>query len=146
MNTSAISNKGINIVKLILAVNFNAAVIFLFIVGILTAMGSNLFFEDRSELYGPMSNNLRLMLVYLCIVEVAVYSYCHFERNYQALLVLGIFLLLLVVSIEFYGAINEVPVDENYRWFFMYLGLSHMGFSLLNQANNSQRTKASPAP
>lgn len=128
MNTSVISNKGLNVMKLILAVNFNAAVIFLFIVGVLTAMGNNLFFEDQSDLYGPMSNNLRLMLVYLCIVEAAVYSYCHFERSYQALLALGAFLLLLVVSIEFYGAINEIPIDENYRWFFLYLGLSHIGF------------------
>ncbi|MGZ4960270.1 MAG: hypothetical protein ACXV7J_13535 [Methylomonas sp.] len=135
MNTSVVSNKGINLMKLIMAVNFNAAVIFLFIAGVLTAMGNNLLFEDQSELYGPMSNNLRLMLVYLCIVELTVYSYCHFGKNYQALLVLGIFLLLLAVSIEFYGAINEVPVDENYRWFFIYLGLSHMGFSLLIQTN-----------
>lgn len=131
MNNSGVNNKGFNVLKLILAVNFNAAVIFSLIVGVLSAMGSTLFFEDQSQLYGPMASNLRLMLIYLCLTELAVYSFCRFGDNYQGLLILGAFLLILVVSIEFYGAINQIPIDDNYPWFFLYLGLSHIGYGAL---------------
>ncbi len=135
MNNSGVNDKGFNVLKLILAVNFNAAVIFLLIVGVISAMGGTLIFEDQSELYGPMAGNLRLMLIYLCLTELAVYSYCRFGETYQGLFVLGIFLLLLAISIEFYGAINQIPIDGNYRWFFLYLGLSHVGFAGLKSTN-----------
>lgn len=128
MNTSIVSNKSINFLRLVLAVNFNAAVIFLLIVSVLTAMGNTLFFEDYGDLYGPMDNNLRLMLIYLCVTEIGVYSFCRYSNNNQGIFLMGLFLLLLIVSIEFYGVINEVAVDENYAWFFLYLGLSHLCF------------------
>jgi hypothetical protein len=51
------------------------------------------------------------------------------------MMVMGLFLLLLIISIEFYGVINEVAVDENYRWFFLYLGLSHLAYGALPTVN-----------
>lgn len=131
MNNKTLSDKSLAALRLVLAVNFNAAMIFLFLVGTISVVGNSLIFENQSDLYGPMASNLRLLPIYLCLTELSVYSYCRFEANYQGLMVLGIFLLLLVVSIEFYGAINQVPVDENYRWFFLYLGLSHVAFASL---------------
>ncbi|MDD1621468.1 MAG: hypothetical protein LUQ11_08295 [Methylococcaceae bacterium] len=137
MNNSSVNNKGFNVLKLILAINFNASVIFLLIVGVISAMGSTLFFDDQNELYGPMAGNLRLMLIYLCLTELAVYSFCRFGDNYQGLLILGAFLLILMVSIEFYGTINQVPIDDNYPRFFLYLGLSHIGYGALPSANKA---------
>lgn len=135
MNNSIVSDKSVSFLRLILAVNFNAAVIFMLIVSVLTAMGNPLFFDDYGDLYGPMDNNLRLMLIYLCITELGVYSFCRYSDNYRAMMVMGLFLLLLIISIEFYGVINEVAVDENYRWFFLYLGLSHLAYGALPTAN-----------
>lgn len=142
MNNTGVNNKGFNVLKLILAINFNAAVIFLLIVGVISAMGSTLFFDDQSELYGPMASNLRLMLIYLCLTELAVYSFCRFEGNYQGLLILGAFLLILMVSIEFYGAINQVAIDDNYPWFFLYLSLSHIGYGALPSANKAKENRS----
>lgn len=135
MNNKTLTHKSLNLLKLVLAVNFNAAMIFLLLVAVISAIGNAPIFEDQSDIYGPMASNLRLMLIYLCLTELAVYSFCRFGENYQGLFVLGIFLLFLAVSIELYGAINQIPIDENYRWFFLYLGLSHVGFAGLKSAN-----------
>jgi hypothetical protein len=137
MNNRVVTDKSLNILKLLSAVNFNAAVIFLLIVSVISALGSTLFFEDQSELYGPLASNLRLMLVYLCLTELSVYSFCRFRDNYQGILILGMFLLLLMVSIEFYGVINQVPIDDNYRWLFLYLGLSHICHGTLTSVNKT---------
>jgi len=131
MNHSIVSEKSVGLLRLLLAINFNAAVIFMLIVSALTAMGSSMFFEDYGDLYGPMDNNLRLMLIYLCVSEVTVYSFCRFSDNYRSMIVMGLFLLLMSLGVEYYGVINEVAVDENYAWFFAYLGLSHLSYGIL---------------
>lgn len=134
MNQSIVSEKSAGLLRLLLAVNFNAAVIFLLIVSVLSAMGSHMFFEDYGDLYGPMDNNLRLMLIYLSVSELAIYSFCRYSENFSVMVVMGLFLLLCSFGIEVYSDINEVVVDENYFWFFVYLGLSHLCYGLIPQS------------
>ena len=128
MNATVIVNKSLSLLKLLFQINFNASVIFLLIVSVISMMGSDFFFSDNSDLYGPLAHNLRFVLFYLCMIELGVYSYCRFVDNYQAIAVLGVFILLLITSLEVYSVINQVPVDENYARFFWYSGLSHLGF------------------
>lgn len=135
MSNGIVFNKNLHFLKLLLSVNFTASLIFLVLVSVISMLGNPLFFEDQNDLYGPMAGNLRLMLIYLCLTELAVCSFCRFSGNYRGVLVLGLFLLFLALAIEFYGEINQVEVDENYRWFFLYLGLSHVAYGSLNSAN-----------
>ncbi|WP_347989441.1 hypothetical protein [Methylomonas sp. AM2-LC] len=135
MHTNTRFSKNFDVLKLICSINFNASLIILAVVSVISAMGSTLIFDDQTDLYGPMSGNLRLMLFYLCLTEVAVYSYCRFSGDYKGLLVLGVFLLLLTLSLEFYGSINQVPIDENYQWFFLYMGLSHLSYGRVSKVN-----------
>ena len=130
--------KSLNLLKLLCSINFNAAILFLFYVSVISLQGDALFFADDSELYGPMMGNFRLMLLYLCITEIAVYGFCRMRGNYQAILLLGLFFLVLMVSIDFYGFINQVPVDDNYRCLFMYLGLSHLLYGSLRLKTGKQ--------
>lgn len=118
-------------IKLLLTVNFSASVIFLFLVSAVSLFGQPVLFEDGSDLYGPMASNLRLMLLYLCLTELAVCSFCRFSDQYQGVLLMGLFLLLLAVSVDFYGEINDVPIDENYARFFIYLGVSHVAYAVI---------------
>lgn len=140
MSKTELVNKSRQFLQLLLAVNFIASLIFLLLISAFTLLGSHLIFEDQTELYGPMASNLRLMLVYLCLTELSVFSFCRFSHAYQGLLLLGIFLVLLAVSIEFYGDINEVPVDEYYRWFFLYLGISHVAYAMVAPAKPKLQT------
>lgn len=128
MNATVVVSKSLSFLKLLLQVNFNASVIFLLIVSVISMAGSDFFFTDNSDLYGPLAHNLRFVLFYLCMIELGVYSFCRFVGNYQGIAVLGVFILLLIASLEVYSVINQIPVDENYARLFWYSGLSHLGF------------------
>lgn len=125
MNTRSLAAGCFNLLHLLLQVNFNASAIFVLIVSVLSLTGSEIFFDNSAELYGPLANNLRFVLFYLCLIQVAVYGFYQTSRNYAALLMLGVFLLLLTFSLEFYAAINQIEIDQNYSRLFLYAGLSH---------------------
>lgn len=118
--------KALALLQLALQINWNTAVIVLLVSGLATMFGYPLFFEDNSELYGPLANNLRLMMFYLCLIQVAVWSFYKLGNSPAALSALGVFLLLLIASLEFYGEINQIEIDQNYRQLFVYSGLSHL--------------------
>ncbi|WP_305906879.1 hypothetical protein Q9L42_018685 [Methylomarinum sp. Ch1-1] len=137
MNTQVSMHKSLSILKVVLQVNFQASVIFLLIASIMSIGGSQFFFAQLSEIYGPLAGNLRLMLAYLCLAEIAIYSYCHFSKNYKGIALLGVFLLLLIASLQFYGYVNEIPIDNNYNWFFLYIGLSHILYGTVSFAEKT---------
>jgi hypothetical protein len=43
----------------------------------------------------------------------------------------GFFPVLITGLLEFYGQINEIPIDPNYPLFFLYIGFSHILFGVL---------------
>ncbi|MGZ5025872.1 MAG: hypothetical protein ACXWE9_01760 [Methylobacter sp.] len=121
--------------SLLPAINFNIAVIFLLAVSLVSVSGSSLFFENNSDLYGPLASNLRLMLIYLTLTQFSAYCFCSYIENYRLLLAVGLFWLMLMASIKFYGMVNQIPIDEDYDWLFLYLGLSNLvygGFMVVN--------------
>lgn len=126
MNTQSISGISLKWLQLILQVNFNAAVLVLLISSILSLFGSELFFKNNSDLYGPLINNLRFVLVYLIFVQLAVYGFYQINDSYTAILTLGIFLLVLIALLQFYCAVNQIEIDESYQKLFLYVGLSHI--------------------
>lgn len=73
MNTQFLLRSLMNLLQLFLQVNFNASVIFLLIASVLTLSGSELIIASDQDLYGPLVNNMRFVLFYLCLMEVAVY-------------------------------------------------------------------------
>lgn len=126
MNTRSLSCTSLNIIQTVLQVNFNASVMLILLASILSLTGSEFFFENNSDLYGPLVNNLRLVLIYLCLVQIAVYGFYQVSSNYAAIVTLGAFLLVLTVSLEYYGSVNQLEIDENYQQLFLYAGMSHL--------------------
>lgn len=126
MNTRSVSFAPLNFLQIVLQVNFNASVILILLVSVLSLTGSELFFENSSDLYGPLANNLRLVLIYLCLVQIAVYGFYQMSSNHAAIVALGAFFLILILSLEYYSSVNQVEIDGNYRQVFLYAGLSHL--------------------
>ncbi|MCK9605846.1 MAG: hypothetical protein M0R33_05275 [Methylomonas sp.] len=126
MNTRSVSFAPLTILQIVLQVNFNASVILILLASVLSLTGSEFFFENTSDLYGPLANNLRLILIYLCLVQIAVYGFYQMSSNYAAIVALGAFFLILILSLEYYAAVNQVEIDENYQQVFLYAGLSHL--------------------
>ena len=131
MKTRSISFKSLDILQLILIINFNDSVIFLLIVSVLSISGSELFFGDNSDLYGPLANNIRIVLLYICIMQLSVYGLYQMSGNYGAVFSLGAFLLVLIVALNIYSEMNQVEVDENYNLVFLYVGLSHLLYGVM---------------
>ena len=123
--------KRIQSIKLLLVVNFYVSVIVLIAGGMLSVSGSYSIFEFNEELYGALDNNLRMIMVYLAMTESVILGYCFFRNNFQVMIPVGFFLILMIGSIEFYGEVNAVTIDENFPLFFLYTGLSHILFGVM---------------
>ena len=131
MFTSSPLIKSLSLIRLIFSINFNAAICFLLFICYFAIRGESQFFEYQKDLYGPMMGNLRLMLLYLCVTELAIYGFCKMRNNYVGIILLGIFFIMLTISIDLYGFLNQVPIDDHYRFLFFYLGLSHVFYGSL---------------
>ena len=133
--------KGIQGIKFLLEVNFYFSVVMLICSGILSLSDNYSLFEFNSDLYGALDNNLRMIMVYLAITESVVLGYCIFRKNYQAMILVGFFLILMIGSMEFYGQINSVEIDENFPVFFLYTGVSHILFGFLESVEKNANVK-----
>jgi uncharacterized membrane protein len=122
---------GIKSIKLLLEVNFYISVIVLIAGGMLSVSGSYSIFEFNEDLYGALDNNLRMIMVYLAVTEIVILIYCFLRKNFQVMIPVGFFLILMIGSMEFYGEINTIEIDENFPLFFFYTGLSHILFGIM---------------
>ena len=122
---------GIKSIKLLLEVNFYISVIVLIAGGMLSVSGSYSIFEFNEDLYGALDNNLRMIMVYLAVTEIVILIYCFLRKNFQVMMPVGFFLILMIGSMEFYGEINTIEIDENFPLFFFYTGLSHILFGVM---------------
>ena len=125
------SFNGIKSIKLLLEVNFYISVIVLITGGMLSVSGSYSIFEFNEDLYGALDNNLRMIMVYLAVTEIVILIYCFLRKNFQVMIPVGFFLILIIGSMEFYGEINTIEIDENFPLFFFYTGLSHILFGVM---------------
>lgn len=125
------TSKVFQTLKFLVTANFYLSVIVLMVGGISSVSGSDAIFEFNMEFYNPLLNNLRIMMIYLAISEISVCVYCFLKDKFQAIILAGFFLVLITGLLEFYGQINEIPIDPNYPPFFLYIGFSHILFGVL---------------
>jgi hypothetical protein len=129
MNDMAL--KGFQSIKFLLEVNFYISAIVLLAGGILSVSESYSIFEFNEDLYGALDNNLRMIMVYLAMTEGVILVYCFFRKNFQVMIPVGFFLVLMIGSMEFYGEINSIEIDDNFPLFFFYTGISHILFGVM---------------
>ena len=70
-------------------------------------------------------------MVYLVMTESVILGYFFFTKNFRVMILVGFFLILMIGSMEFYGEINDVEIDEDFPLFFLYTGLSHILFGVM---------------
>ena len=118
-------------IKLLLEVNFYISVMIL-ITGCLLSISDNYsLFEFNEDLYGALDNNLRIIMIYLAMTEIMILFYSYFRHNFQVMIPVGFFLIMMIASMNFYGEINAVAIDENFAQFFLYTGLSHILYGVM---------------
>jgi len=114
-----------------LQANFFLAAAMVIWVGFTSLDDSLSAFDFNSEYPGALDNSLRIMMVYLAVTEAIVLAYCCVSQNFRSTFFVGIFLLLVVGSLAFYGEANDVVIDDNLPLFFLYTGISHSVYGLL---------------
>ena len=128
-------------IKLLLEVNFYISVLVLLAGCLLSVSDSYSLFEFNEDLYGALDNNLRMIMIYLAMTEAVILMYCYFRHNFQIMITVGFFLLMMIVSMRLYGEINDIAIDENFSLFFLYTGLSHSlyGAMVRIEKNNTHK-------
>ena len=117
--------------KSIIGLNFIISAVLLVAVSILSFSENYSIFTFNTELYGPIGNNLRIMMVYIVLAEIAMIIICYYNQNFQDMLIVGAFLVLIAGSLEFYSQANQIPIDLEMKLLFLYVGLSHVGFGAI---------------
>ncbi len=131
--------------KYLVEINFYVSVLVLVSFCFLSISDRYSVFSFNGELYGALDNNLRMMIVYLGLIELVVFAYCWLVKNYQAMTLVGFFLVLMIESIQFYGEVNAVGIDAGLPLFFLYTGLSHLAFGIMAIMENSRLSKGNEA-
>ncbi|MGR9045008.1 MAG: hypothetical protein ACU83N_06920 [Gammaproteobacteria bacterium] len=111
--------------------NYYLALMISWVIAALTLVDDQNLFGNAYDFNNPLRNNLKLVLVYLALAESSVFVYCTLKRNYTKLILVGLFLLLVIGSLEFYGQVNQLIIDQKLHLFFLYSGLSHIGYGVL---------------
>ncbi|NOS89141.1 MAG: hypothetical protein HOP34_11505 [Methylococcaceae bacterium] len=124
------NNKTFNGIKFVIEVNFYISVIVLLMGSLLSGIDGYSLFEFNEDLYGALDNNLRMIMFYLAMTELVVLTFCYARKAYHLMIPVGFFLILMIGSMEFYGDINSIAIDENFPWFFLYTGASHILFGV----------------
>ena len=128
-------------IKLLLEANFYISVLVLLTGCLLSVSDRYSFFEFNEDLYGALDNNLRMIMIYLAMTETVILMYCYFRHNFQIMIAVGFFLILMIASMRLYGDINDIAIDENFSLFFLYTGLSHSlyGVMVRIEKNNTHK-------
>lgn len=129
MNSLSINK--FTVLRILIELNFYCAVTLLIGASFLSIYDEYSLFIFNEDLYGALDNNLRMIMVYLGITECVVLFYCFVTKNFRLMMPVGFFLILMIGSMEFYGEINTVAIDEQFPLFFLYTGISHIMFGVM---------------
>ena len=123
--------KAFKSIKFVLEDNFYLSVTVLLTGCFLSVSDNYSLFAFNEDLYGALDNNLRMIMVYLAVTEIVILLYCYFRKNFRVMIPVGFFLILMIGSMEFYGDINSIAIDESFPLFFLYTGISHILFGVV---------------
>ncbi|MCX7108074.1 MAG: hypothetical protein NTV66_10980 [Methylococcales bacterium] len=135
--------KAFKSIKFLLEANFYLSVIVLLAGCSLSVSDNYSLFAFNEDLYGALDNNLRMIMVYLAITEIVILLYCYFRKNFRVMIPVGFFLILMIGSMEFYGDINSIEIDDSFPLFFLYTGISHILFGVVIDIEKKNYTDSS---
>ncbi len=119
------------ILKILIEFNFYCAAVLLISLSFLCFSDEYSLFIFNENLYGALDNNLRMIMIYLAITECVILLYCYITKGFRLMMLVGFFLILMIGSMEFYGEINTVEIDDQFKIFFLYTGISHIIYGVL---------------
>ena len=128
--------------NLLVSINFHFSVWLTIIGGIWLFNDPNWFLDDPENLYGPIKNNLLIVMIYLVISQLACWflRYTRKTGRLEALLI-GLIVLLVAAGMKFYAHINALPLHDWLPFALAYIGVSHILYFFVrpNTVENSSK-------
>ena len=87
-------------INFLVKTNFYISAIVLVVGCLLSTTENHSIFEFNEDLYGAIGNNIRVIMVYMAINELAILLYCFLRKNSRVMLAVGFFLILIIGSLE----------------------------------------------
>lgn len=111
-----------------ISLNFRFAVWISILGGILVLSNFSLVVPDAAAFYGPMRNNLFVVVGYLVISQIVLWYLRYRRGSRNEALLMGLVFLLTAGGVAFYALLNELPISSPFIPALVYLGLSHILF------------------
>lgn len=111
-----------------ISLNFRFSVWVSILGGILALSNFSLVVPDGAAFYGPMRNNLFLVVAYLVISQIVLWYFRYRRSSRNEVLLMGLIFLLTAGGVAFYALLNELPVSLLFILALAYLGFSHILF------------------
>lgn len=125
-------------IRYVVEANFYFALVILIFGSAVSISDTYSVFEFHADIYGELTNNIRIMMIYLAFTELLIFGYSFITRQTQYYLLVGFFLISMIGSLAFYGQVNNVETDPNLDIFFLYTGVSHLLYGAMTKIKPSK--------
>lgn len=126
--------------------NFHFAVWLSIIGGIAAFNFSDFIFPDADGLYGPLRNNLLIVVGYLVVSQIGLW-YFRYQRGsrIEALIMAGSF-LLTAAGAKVYAMVNGLPINDLFAVALVYFGVSHGAYYFAKPSPQDRRLSKAAGP
>lgn len=107
-------------------INFYLAVLLSVVGGGVVLIRPQLVFPEVMQIYGPLARNLLIVVFYLVMIQLLLWTFRYRRSGYLEALLMGGVLLMSALGIPFYSRINDLPVSLPLVLGMAYCGLSHI--------------------
>ena len=125
-------------IVIVASINFTISVWVIVGNGVLYVLRPEWFFGDQLQLHGPLVRNLGLVFVYLAIAELFLWIVRYRKDGHFEAAIAGCFIILTVVSAQFYSTVNHISLDSTFLSVGVYVGASHLLYFFINAVINSK--------
>ncbi|MBP1149744.1 MULTISPECIES: hypothetical protein [unclassified Methylocaldum] len=129
-----------------ITLNFHFAV-WLSILGGIAVLGNlNLVIPEAEGFYGPMRNNLFIVVGYLLISQIVLWYFRYRRGSRIEALLMGLIFLLTAGGVELYAMLNDLPISQIFVFALVYLGASHILYYFGEHMMAEPRTERTSEP
>lgn len=120
--------------------NFHFAVWLSLLGGIAVLANPDLVLPEAEGLYGPLRNNLFIVVGYLLISQIVLWYFRYRRGSRIEALLMGLIFFLTAGGVVFYAILNNLPINPLFILALVYLGASHLLYYFGERMASTPRT------
>ncbi|BBA37160.1 putative uncharacterized protein [Methylocaldum marinum] len=123
-----------------ITLNFHFAVGLSILGGIGVLANIDLVLPESEGLYGPLRNNLFIVVGYLLISQIVLWYFRYRRGSRIEALLMGLIFFLTAGGVVFYAILNNLPINPLFILALVYLGASHLLYYFGERMATTPRT------